>query len=300
MFKEGQFMAEQDKIRNEEQTLNEGAAAPEQDEQFTTVVHNGELKDVQGIPPEKYEELKEKYHPLFGIYLNGKLILYRQMNIDDYNAYQNETMLAQEELQKKYQADLESGKMSQEKFSYMVSTLWDESLVKTFTVYPENILDMVKKGELPGGTLYTVAQGILSNSGFVELEPVFLNEKILEQDPELLSTLQEDVLSSFDDINQTHIQEMIATYSEIALFLFYNKLYIVRGFKYEEYTEIKELTAKLPITVLNMELTRKFLLYPTSPLSEIPAGLIMQAIPEAILVLSGFSNTTQPDVVIMD
>ena len=79
-----------------------------------------------------------------------------------------------------------------------------------------------------------------------------------------------------------------------------NQLYIVRGFRYDEYPVVKKMTNNLDPVHLSIELAKMFTVYPANlDLENVPAGIIAKGLSDAILMMSGFGTTT-PDIVIME
>jgi hypothetical protein len=264
-------------------------------------VDQEELLIYPGVPSEVVEELKEKYGIIFGTYFHGKPVLYRKFNIFEYMDYQAQMVRTTSALQKENEAKPKEERLSDVELGDLISKKSDELLVETFTVFPEGIMKKLEDGEFPGGAIYTLANSIMVNNAFVDLDVLVLRKEDVEKEPDILEELDQNLLQSISDISASDIKtEMLDVYKEVVMLSFMGKIYIVRGFTYDEYPEIRRMSTGMDPINFGVELAKRFVLYPAVPdFEEIPAGLMIKSIPDAVLTISGFSGPT-PDIVIMD
>jgi hypothetical protein len=266
---------------------------------------SGVLPDVipdkyPNVPKDVLEDLKKEHSIIFGTYFNGNPALYKVFSVSEYLKYQEDFIDATNKLREE-NAKMDTEKqLSDAELGEILSAKADELLVDQFTVYPEGIVQKVESGEYPGGAIYTLTQAILTNNGFVDLEPMFLSKKEVDADPEIISVLDEEILVDTPDLNSDDIVQLLEQFNEVVLFWFLNQLYIVRGFKYDEYSDIRKLSASLDSVRLSIELVQQFTVYPKElDIEEIPAGLVIKGLADAILLMSGFTSA-EPDIVIME
>lgn len=254
-----------------------------------------------GIPPELVEELKEKYRIVFGTYFGEKPVLYRTFNVDDYLKYQDDYVKLSDRVQMENSNKPVEARMTDIQLRDYTAAKADSLLVETFVVHPENIMEKIMNDELPGGAVYTLAQSILVNNGFVDSEPLVLSEKEIESDPTLLKDLDDNILRDIGDLTASKVMdEMVKPYKEVVVLWFLNQLYIARGFTYSEYSEVKKMTDSMDPVHLSIELVKRFTLYPDNiDLDIVPAGVTVKGLADSILMISGFTSTT-PDIVIME
>ena len=260
-----------------------------------------DVEEYPNIPKEVVADLKEKYRIIFGNYFNGKPVLYRVFNVDEYLQYQEDMLQISNKLQEQNNALPMEQRSADDEMSELIAKKADEMLVERFTVYPENIIEKVESKEYPGGVVYNVANGILVNNGFVDLDVMYLNKEDIDSDPELLKTIDSSLLNDVDDLTSSQlVKDMIEPHGEIAAMWFLNQLYIVRGFSYDEYSDIRKLSNSLDPIHFAISLVRQFALYPRDiVINDVPAGMVIKCLSDAILAISGFSNPN-PDIVIME
>ena len=254
-----------------------------------------------GVPEDALSDLKDKYRIIFGMYFGAKPVLYRTFNVDEYLKYQDDYMKLTDQMQSQEMTKPPEARMNEGDLRDLLTTKADSLLVDNFVVYPDNIMEEIMNDEYPGGCVYTLAQSILVNNGFVDLEPLVISKKDAEEDPDLTGVLDKNILSSLTDLTgKKLIEEMVIPHKEVVVLWFLNNLYVVRGFTYDEYPTVKKMTSNLDPVHLSIELAKQFTLYPYSlDFDSVPAGVIIKGISDGILMLSGFGSTT-PDIVIME
>jgi hypothetical protein len=269
-------------------------------ESTTEITPEPNQESYPGVPADVLEELKSKYRMIFGSYFNEKPALYRILTTKDYLDYQEEALVLSNKLQDANNVLDPKKRLPDQEIAEMISKEADELLVSKFTVYPEDILKKVESGEYPGGCIYSLTQAILVNSGFADLEPLLLTKEDVENDEEVIPSIEKELLVTLSDMNGTELRKLINEHGEILLVWALNNLYIVRGFNYNEYSEIRRLSSTLDPAHLSIELISRFLLYPNElSVEDIPAGLVLKVLSDGILSISGFTNTN-PDIVIME
>lgn len=262
---------------------------------------NKQLSKYPNVPDDVISDLKEKYGVILGLYFGDKPILYRLFNVVEYQKYQDDYMKLADQIQKEESQKPTDNQISNEQLQTKIAEEGDNLLVEYFTIYPDNIMNRISKGEYPGGCIYRLCQSILVNNGFTDIEPLTLRKEEIEQNSEVPGLLDQQVFADIDDLTADKvINEMVNPNGEISLIWFLDQLYIVRGISYNEYSEVKKMSNTLDPINMSVELVKRFTLYPYPiDMDSVPAGIITKCLSDNILALSGFGTTT-PDIVIMD